>query len=559
MSENETVLIDPPPFSIDYKAAQYAAIRTAEQFRDANGRRPVQTITVKGPEAEKYFLGLAIVPILLLCFFIFFLLMMCGFVCVAERRPRSQIPTGERKRKLMIGCQMFLLAACVISWTVAVGFSAANTQQTTILENELLNISTILDSVSAELNNITRGALLVQNASIVVSDSCPQNITQVKTVVDKLTAIAEIASAQAIQVSSSVAPTAATVSDTFDQSADLTRNIFYIRNVIVTTISVIGMIASLAIFIAALLSLTRRRDVLLCCNRPCGRCCHCCTPLRSCIIIGVFLMIVLCAALHVVALAVVDTCSPNVNINLNRIFGEFSGFKPFATYNGTNLDDMCDLLNDVSNPPIVAQVVCYYQTCDPTTPFATSVLDTVNTFVSTMTISKNNATTLTITIDGEISSLSECEIGLIRYVKGLAIMISSGLWLLFYLSCQNINQVYSNVFYSAICSQQVTWTVYIFNAWIVSSTFTMAAALMWVFARPYLEPTKSDENSPGPSEEPALLDNTQFQTEDVQKPVFLDSPLDFSTISTTGGESMTTGRNKTQATQPASVQEITLA
>lgn len=259
--------------------------------RDNSHIRPVSDITIRD---KQYFIGLAIVPIIITCILILFIVAVI-VLCTCGKKVRFRGFHRAREFKL------FLVVGAMATWLTALGISASFARYD--IDEFVLPFKTI----GPMLDNITFMDCAPMQSDI---DSARSSIVSLSDALDSLSSMLSLVS-KVIDI------------------------VFLVRTILA------GVIAGLAAL--TIPSIYR---------------CNIYSLVMTMLVSGT---LVTCL-LYILALFSADLCYPDVDQNLVRLFSEIGN---------TGGPTSCSTANTSSGPTLA---ICYYQTCDPQSEFATSFL-----------------------------------------------------------------------------------------------------------------------------------------------------------------------------------------
>ena len=499
---------DRPPLIVDpnYPAIEFITPGSASEFRSRNTLRPQTQVTFTGPQAVNYFVGLAIVPIVLIVFLLLWLLLLSILGCCQARLEER---TRQYQRKPIWACMTFVLVGSLIAWVVALANSISSLNDLT-LSQSLAHIGDMMSSITVKLEESGGNIIKIRTAMNASRINCDSPNPVVERALGNLSALVNSTSDSLDRARSAVIPyTSRTASDLYVTS-DALWSFFYIRTVVFSAISGIQVALVLLCFVVAAMGWAGKIREIRWFNRGC--CCRgCCTPLLFFAVFTTVLMIALSALLHAIALALSDLCSPNVNTAINRIAGQLMDYPTFASFYGANLTEMCDAANDTSPLPIL--VLCFYQTCRPQTAFVTKGVQALDGLFNVGREAINKSAPLIAEIQALIPSTS-CADSLRGLLPNYIAVVVHAFDAISLLSCNSINQLYAQAVYDTLCSGGVSRAVVTFDAWISGSLLLMAALAVWLVFRKALheDHLKSDEYATQKIEPPVqqpLMDDTR--------------------------------------------------
>ena len=488
MSSNDTVPDRPPPIiDPNNPPIEFFSPAVASAFRALNGLRPESEITVSGPEAVNYFVGLAIVPIVLVVFLLLWLLLLSILGCC---QARLETKKKKFKRKSLWICVTLLVFGSLIAWVVALGYSIASLDDLT-LSQSLNELSGVMASVTAQLEGSQENVTALQQTMTDAKANCPSSNSTVQSYLSALSDLVDRTATAVTDAASRVLPYTSQTATELHAASTTLWNFFYIRTIVFSVISGVQVALVLVCFVVAAMGWAGKIREIHWFNRGC--CCRgCCTPLLFFAVFTTVLMIALAALLHAVALAFSDMCSPNVNTAINRIAGQLIDYPSFATFYGTNLTEMCGALDDYSPRPLI--VLCFYQTCQPQTAYVTDGVQSLNDLFSAGQDARNKSAPLIEQIRATIPS-TPCTDSLDKILPNYASVVYSTYEALYILSCNSLNQLYAQAVYDTLCSVGVPRAVGMFNAWISGSIILMIALAVWLVYRMQLHNYDEDSSA----------------------------------------------------------------
>jgi hypothetical protein len=471
---------EPPPLEANYSAALFDLPTTTGRFHYSNSLRPYTEVTFVGPDAQPYIVGLLIVPFVLIGWLLVWLFVLALLGCLQEcmaRRHVALFNKPETRNRLWI-IMLCLSFSAFVAWVCALGFAASTAASEGYLDDDLTALGNNILEVQYRLINASTYLTPLSNAMSQVQISCKKNTTKSADAIARLQNSVNKVTSSVDATTDSVVPITNTIAATLFDAAMLSYQIFTIRAAIIIVVSVIQVLLSITLLIVVIRGWRNVKSSAKCC--ACGCCCRrCCTPMFAFAVLDLCIVVILASVVHGIALLIADTCTPNVNINLNRVVAQFSNYQPFANYYGTNLTVMCDYFEEPGAPPAPKQLqyLCFYQTCDPTSDYVQTVISKIERAYNASQTAKASSDSQDIL---SIPQPTACESALAIVDNSLRIIVVNLLWALYYVSCSQINKIYAGAVYQSICNAQVYFSVNLFNSWVTGAVFLMLAMMFWL-------------------------------------------------------------------------------
>jgi len=481
-----------------YKAANFSLPSYTAWLHDVNYLRPVTQLQIIGPESKEYILGLFIVPLVLIASLVLWSLLVCcivGWNSYKRRRRRSNQGGGlvnqysvRTKNCLWIGF-IIMLFASLISWMVALGFAF----QFASFGDDVQRIATLVGNSNDHLRVINESCtnLIQETIELPVDcDSLPEeDQTQLDLIISNLTTTVIFVQQGLDDILAITEPSEASL----EVVSDSLGYVLAIRTGVV-----IALTLSQCILVLVLLFITiarfRGSSYGRCLKAGC--CCdQCCTPLIGLVITNLILAVVLSAFIHAIVLLFADACTPNVNVNVNRVVGQALNYTEFIEYNGSSTAEMCNLtLSDSVPPPPEISFLCFYQTCDLEQDYAervivaieeivadlTALVVDIRPFIENITQSRQpSSSSFLLKSSSNISTA--CGQDLLQVLGNATNATVNALAVFINLDCRTINTIYAAAVYVDLCANQVYNGLSKFQAVICGNVFFMCAFLVWLY------------------------------------------------------------------------------
>jgi hypothetical protein len=498
---SDSALSQPPPLNVSFVAPQFVLLPVAAAAHDQSTYRQVQEVTITGPLVQPYVVGLLIVPFIMLG-----ILALWGFsLCVADCCSSVSCYTGARRQrafcqaccpslaapnqqqpKRMKMCFFLLLIIAYAAWIAALVYSVLLRESETNVANTMLFLnSTFVNASQASLGlnhallTLSSSLTALQNQKCVPPASAP--------VIAQLQTTLKSAANLILQYPVAFLPSLASTTASF---ASVVLEVSVIR----TSCTVVGL---------ALLIILNSLFFLACCGdnlqqqqeqqqatafpqQPNAR------PKRvgSCLFL-LFLMLLLvfawiyAAFAHVMRLATSDLCTPNFNLNLVNVVGQAVGYGPAASYDttapGASSAQVCELIaND--NGPVPLQALCFYQKCNSSVDGATSNAWTqgLNTTYYALIAAGQTLELVNSTLNASSPALQRTCAPLVgnAFVAASIAFVQTA-WVLYLLSCENINGAYVSLAYDQLCDAGMYSATSFFVAVIIGCASTMLALMLY--------------------------------------------------------------------------------
>ena len=452
----------PPPINPNYTVPNYVVADFVSQFESVNFRNQrAAFFTLTSSQLEAYILGVLIVPIILLAVFFIWWLFICVILCVFTFRVDSKRDICCWKYEKLIRykeylwcIQIILLFGTFATWCICLGFAISSHEVNSAIQQSLNQGLDSAANVVYYMNLLQNYTAQAQNQTYNISISCssspsPQLIQAFNTATENL----------ASAVVTVVPPVASALSDTLssvESSLYILKDLLLIRELLLIILASVELLSTILL---VFLLFRRKKSASL----PTRRCCTCEFALFN---IQVLIAVIMAILTHSVALIEADVCFPDVNTNLGKIFME-------ALNLNENLN--CSDQTTMSSSPFGLQAFCYYQTCS-------SYFD----LVSKAELVHSNLTEAFITMNQtieEVQANTTCLLSLNEtYQVTDAAKLALG-WLFYFLSCPNLNTLYSQLVYYNFCHTEVYNLINTFNSWLAATILLFCAETFWIYTQ----------------------------------------------------------------------------
>jgi hypothetical protein len=486
-----------PPVSGNYSPPNFVLRADASRLHQANSYRSVQTVTLNGPNAEPYLVGLLIVPFIMAVAIIIWSVVLC----IVDGQAPVASCTGRRRKRAPCRCCckdpappkccrddacfvwfVITLIMSWIAWCVALGYNFALYTTQSDIEPRLQGVSDLMLNVSGSAKALSNAMLAFANLQATILANCSSAASAPATT----HSAAQITSAANALLAGPVAqlPVVASQVSQFASSSE------YVVTVRVTAfgVTLLVLVILMLVFIVGVmlqeLLPPKRLKKATCCSR--AEQCEICLSRVVFLILGIFLLLAcwLCAAgSYFLALANSDMCTRDVNTNLVNVLAQSLRYEPIVSYpvdaNPPPAQTICDEVF-ANNAPSALQALCFYQTCNAS--LKPVILDGINMTTYSLISGAQllllaNQTILQFAVPSQVG---EC-FGLVEDAYHLVVFgWLQLLWILYDTSCQRINPTYVWFSQELMCGSGISSALALMTCMLLGCCLMMLAVLIYV-------------------------------------------------------------------------------